>query len=332
MRLSRFISYFFIYLIILIRISFFTLLERKVLGYIQIRKGPNKVGFIGLLQPFADALKLFTKEINVPTISNIFPFMFAPMLGLFLSLVLWLLYPSRSPVYMFNFSILLFLCISSLSVYVTLIAGWTSNSKYALLGSLRSVAQTISYEVSISLILLRCLLIFGNLNFIYIFNYNYLGVFFLFFPLFLVWFTTMLAETNRTPFDFAEGESELVSGFNTEYSGGTFALIFIAEYLNILVMSLFSSLLFIIFFNINIIKDLLLIIYTLFLSFLFIWIRGRLPRIRYDLLISLTWKGFLPFSLGVIILFISLLYILWYCAGWTDNFDDVKYEYFFNTS
>lgn len=162
------------------------------------------------------------------------------------------------------------MCISSLSVYVTLIAGWTSNSKYALLGSLRSIAQTISYEVSISLILLSCLIVFGNLNFIYIFKYNFLGVFFLFFPLFLVWFTTMLAETNRTPFDFAEGESELVSGFNTEYRGAIFALIFIAEYLNILVISLFSSLIFISFFNFNIIKDLILIFYTLLFAVFFI--------------------------------------------------------------
>lgn len=315
MILSGFLSSFFVYLIVLISISFFTLLERKILGYAQLRKGPNKVGFIGLLQPFADALKLFSKEINVPSISNIVPFLFSPVMGLFLALILWFIYPSSSCVFVINFRVLLFLCISSLSVYITLVAGWSSNSKYALLGSLRRVAQTISYEVSISLILLRCLIALGRLNFIYIFIYNFIGVSFLFFPLFLVWFTTTLAETNRTPFDFAEGESELVSGFNTEYRSATFALIFIAEYLNILVISLLSSLFFMRFFNFNIFKDIFIITYTLLLSIIFIWIRGSFPRIRYDRLINLTWKGFLPFSLCIIILFVPIIYIIWYCAG-----------------
>ena len=315
MILSGFLGSFFVYLMVLISISFFTLLERKILGYAQLRKGPNKVGFMGLLQPFSDALKLFTKELNVPIISNVTPFLFSPVIGLFLALILWFIYPSSSCVSVVSFSVLLFLCVSSLSVYVTLIAGWSSNSKYALLGSLRRVAQTISYEVSMSLILLRCLIAFGSLNFIYIFRYNYIGVSLLFFPLFLIWFTTTLAETNRTPFDFAEGESELVSGFNTEYRSFTFALIFMAEYLNILIISLLSSLFFIRFFNFNIFKDVFIIIYTLFLSIIFIWIRGSFPRIRYDRLIDLTWKVFLPFSLCVMVLFIPIIYIIWCCAG-----------------
>lgn len=310
MPLSSLVRSFFVYLIVLIAISFFTLLERKVLGYAQLRKGPNKVGILGLLQPFADALKLFTKELIIPKLSNLVPFLFAPLMGLFLALILWFIYPSSSPVFLVTFGILLFLCVSRLRVYTTLAAGWSSNSKYALLGSLRSIAQTISYEVRIALILLSCLFILGSLNFILIFDINYVGAFFLCMPLFFIWFTTTLAETNRTPFDFAEGESELVSGFNTEYSRATFALIFIAEYLNILVIRLFSSILFIRFFRVGILKDILLILYTLFFSFVFIWVRGRFPRIRYDRLMNLTWKGFLPFSLGVIILFISLYYMV----------------------
>lgn len=309
MYFSVILSCFFIYLIVLISISFFTLLERKVLGYAQLRKGPNKVGLIGLLQPFSDALKLFRKELNIIRISNLYPFLFAPVISLVLSLILWLIYPSSSSIIITNFRILLFLCVSRLRVYTTLAAGWTSNSKYSLLGALRGIAQTISYEVRISLILLRCLLALGSLNFSFIFQYNFLGIFFLFFPLFLVWFTTMLAETNRTPFDFAEGESELVSGFNTEYRRVTFALIFMAEYLNILVINLFSSLLFIRFFSVFILKDLILIFYTLFFSFIFIWVRGSFPRMRYDRLINLTWKRFLPFSLGCLIIFIPLILI-----------------------
>ena len=310
MSISRFLSSFIVYLIVLISISFFTLLERKVLGYIQLRKGPNKVGIMGLLQPFADALKLFSKEVNKPRISNITPFLISPSIRLFLALILWFIYPRRSPVFIISFGILLFLCVSRLRVYATLASGWTSNSKYSLLGSLRGVAQTISYEVSISLILLSCLIIVRRLNFINIYEYIIFGAFFIFPPLFLIWFTTTLAETNRTPFDFAEGESELVSGFNTEYRGATFALIFMAEYLNILVIGLFSSLIFIGFISFGVVKDVLLIFYTLFFSFIFIWVRGSFPRIRYDRLINLTWKGFLPFSLGIIIFFIPLLYII----------------------
>jgi len=310
MFVSRILSCFFIYLIVLISMSFFTLLERKVLGYIQLRKGPNKVGFIGVLQPFSDALKLFRKELRIPRISNIYPFLISPVLGLILALMLWYIYPSSSFIYAINFRVFIFLCISSLRVYRTLVAGWTSNSKYSLLGSLRRVAQTISYEVRMSLVLLRCLCCFMRLSYSYIYIYNFIGIFFLFMPLFFIWFTTTLAETNRTPFDFAEGESELVSGFNTEYRRATFALIFMAEYLNIIAIRLFSSLFFMPFFGVRMVKDLILMLYALFFSFIFIWVRGRFPRIRYDLLINLTWKGFLPFSLCVMMIFIGCIYIL----------------------
>ena len=287
--------------------SFFTLLERKVLGYAQLRKGPNKVGVMGLLQPFSDALKLFSKELRVPNISNITPFLYAPILSLVLALVLWILYPRRYSSFIFRFGVLIFFCVSSLRVYTTLAAGWTSNSKYALLGSLRGVAQTISYEVRIALILLSCLLVNIRLNIRDIYNYNIVGCFFLFSPLFYIWFTTTLAETNRTPFDFAEGESELVSGFNTEYRGVTFALIFIAEYINILFINLFSSIFFIWLIGSRVLKDLFLFIYCLIFSFIFIWVRGSFPRMRYDRLINLTWKGFLPFSLGILLVIPCLI-------------------------
>lgn len=332
MPLSRFISVFLVYLMALVGISFFTLLERKSLGYFQLRKGPNKVGIIGILQPFADALKLFTKELRSPRLANVGPFLVSPVIGLFLALVLWFLYPVSSVVYWVVFGVLLFLCVSSLRVYTTLASGWSSNSKYALLGSLRRIAQTISYEVSIALIFLSALFILGSLNFSSIYNEAKVGCVILCLPLFFVWFVTTLAETNRTPFDFAEGESELVSGFNTEYRRGTFALIFIAEYLNIIVINLFRSVIFINYVFIEgIFKDILLIIYTIFLSFVFIWARGTYPRIRYDRLINLTWKGFLPFSLGVIILFIPLYMVIWCCAGWTGNLDEVNYEIYSST-
>lgn len=328
MLFSRFISCFFIYLISLIGISFFTLLERKALGYFQLRKGPNKVGVIGILQPFADALKLFTKEINYPGIANHTSFLIAPILRLLLALILWFIYPRYSPRYLVSFGVLLFMCVSRLRVYTTLAAGWSSNSKYALLGALRRVAQTISYEVRIALIIIGALVVLVRLNFVEIYQGNNIGVIFMCLPLFMVWFTTTLAETNRTPFDFAEGESELVSGFNTEYRRGTFALIFMAEYLNIIVIRLFRSVFFCIFMFSGVFMDIILILYTLIFSFVFIWVRGTMPRIRYDRLINLTWKGFLPFSLGVLLLFIPLYFIIWYCAGWTGNLDEVNYGKF----
>nr|ALS46291.1 NADH dehydrogenase subunit 1 [Glycinde armigera] len=297
------------FVLALLAMAFFTLLERKGLGYFQIRKGPNKVGLAGIPQPFADALKLFVKEMCQPTLANMFPFLIAPFMGLLLALVLWYLYPSSSPAYFISFGVLLFLCVSSLNVYTTLGAGWASNSKYALLGALRSIAQTISYEVSMSLILMSALIIFHSLNFTDMFFKSYTPIFFLCLPLFLVWFTTTLAETNRTPFDFAEGESELVSGFNTEYSSGTFALIFMAEYLNILIMSIFTCVFFLSSPYLPLINDMVFTMKAVIIAFMFIWVRASLPRMRYDRLMSLTWKGFLPFSLGMLMLMIPLFLI-----------------------
>ena len=301
------------FLLALLAMAFFTLLERKAIGYFQIRKGPNKVGIMGLPQPFADALKLFAKEQRKPTLANTAPFILAPVTALLLALLLWSLFPFSAPASYITFGVIFFLCVSSLTVYSTLAAGWASNSKYALLGALRRIAQTISYEVRIALILLATLLILLSFNIYEMTSYQKSWPLFIALPLFLTWFTTTLAETNRTPFDFAEGESELVSGFNIEYSAGGFALIFMAEYASILIISIFSAR----FFTGSLpLIDLSLTFKTLLLAFIFIWIRAAYPRMRYDRLMALTWKRFLPFSLAALLITVPLIpLLLWYCAG-----------------
>nr|YP_009487588.1 NADH dehydrogenase subunit 1 [Anopheles braziliensis]AWB98146.1 NADH dehydrogenase subunit 1 [Anopheles braziliensis]AWB98250.1 NADH dehydrogenase subunit 1 [Anopheles nr. braziliensis BA50_1_104]AWB99888.1 NADH dehydrogenase subunit 1 [Anopheles braziliensis] len=288
---------------VMVGVAFLTLLERKVLGYIQIRKGPNKVGFNGLLQPFSDAVKLFTKEQTYPLVSNYISYYFSPVFSLFLSLLIWMCIPYLIKLYSFNLGVLFFLCCTSLGVYTVMIAGWSSNSNYALLGGLRAVAQTISYEVSLALILLSFIFLIGNYNFMNFYNYqSYIWFIFFCFPLGLVWLASCLAETNRTPFDFAEGESELVSGFNVEYSSGGFALIFLAEYSSIL----FMSMLFVVIFLGGDIYSLLFFFKLTFISFVFIWVRGTLPRFRYDKLMYLAWKSFLPLSLNYLFFFVGL--------------------------
>nr|YP_009487627.1 NADH dehydrogenase subunit 1 [Anopheles costai]YP_009487874.1 NADH dehydrogenase subunit 1 [Anopheles forattinii]YP_009487978.1 NADH dehydrogenase subunit 1 [Anopheles nr. costai SP02_17_3]AWB98224.1 NADH dehydrogenase subunit 1 [Anopheles costai]AWB98354.1 NADH dehydrogenase subunit 1 [Anopheles costai]AWB98575.1 NADH dehydrogenase subunit 1 [Anopheles costai]AWB99004.1 NADH dehydrogenase subunit 1 [Anopheles forattinii]AWB99511.1 NADH dehydrogenase subunit 1 [Anopheles nr. costai SP02_1 len=288
---------------VMVGVAFLTLLERKVLGYIQIRKGPNKVGFNGLLQPFSDAVKLFTKEQTYPLLSNYISYYFSPVFSLFLSLLIWMCIPYLIKLYSFNLGILFFLCCTSLGVYTVMIAGWSSNSNYALLGGLRAVAQTISYEVSLALILLSFIFLIGNYNFLNFFNYqSYIWFIFFCFPLGLVWLASCLAETNRTPFDFAEGESELVSGFNVEYSSGGFALIFLAEYSSIL----FMSMLFVVIFLGSDIYSFMFFLKLTFISFIFIWVRGTLPRFRYDKLMYLAWKSFLPLSLNYLFFFVGL--------------------------
>nr|YP_010759141.1 NADH dehydrogenase subunit 1 [Myladina unguiculina]WEX49731.1 NADH dehydrogenase subunit 1 [Myladina unguiculina] len=285
---------------VLIGVAFLTLLERKVLGYIQIRKGPNKVGFMGILQPFSDAIKLFTKEQTFPYMSNFNIYYFSPVINLFISLLLWMMMPFLSVYLNFNLSLLFFLSVSSLSVYTIMLAGWSSNSNYSLLGSLRSVAQTISYEVSLALILMSFIFLILSLNLLdFIFFQSYIWFLFLCFPLCLMWLVSGLAETNRTPFDFAEGESELVSGFNVEYSSGTFAMIFLAEYASILFMSMICVMLFLG----SDLNSFMFFIKLGLVSFFWIWARGTLPRFRYDKLMYLAWKSFLPCSLNYLILF-----------------------------
>nr|YP_010249787.1 NADH dehydrogenase subunit 1 [Rheocricotopus villiculus]QTT60918.1 NADH dehydrogenase subunit 1 [Rheocricotopus villiculus] len=298
-----FLSSLILIILVMVGVAFLTLLERKVLGYIQIRKGPNKVGLFGVPQPFNDAIKLFTKEQTYPFVSNYLVYYFSPIFSLFLSLLCWLCIPFFIKLYSFNLGILFFLCCLSTGVYPVMIAGWSSNSNYALLGGLRAVAQTISYEVSLALILLSMIFLVGSYNF-FDFFYFQLNIWFIFlcFPLMLVLFCSLLAETNRTPFDFAEGESELVSGFNVEYSSGGFALIFLAEYSSILFMSLLFSMIFL---GADI-NNFTFFLKLSFLSFMFIWVRGTLPRFRYDKLMFLAWKSFLPFSLNYLILVVGM--------------------------
>jgi len=287
---------------VIVGVAFLTLMERKVLGYIQLRKGPNKVGFIGIPQPFSDAIKLFTKEQTYPLVSNYIVYYFSPVFTLFLALVIWLCIPYLTKLYSFNLGVLFFLCCTSIGVYTVIIAGWSSNSNYALLGGLRAVAQTISYEVRLALILLSFIFLVGGYNFLnFIIYQQYIWFLIICFPLALVWFASSLAETNRTPFDFAEGESELVSGFNVEYRRGGFALIFLGEYASIL----FIRILFSVIFLGSDIYSLFFFIKLSIVSFIFIWMRGTLPRFRYDKLIYLAWKSFLPFSLNYLILFIG---------------------------
>nr|AMH85213.1 NADH dehydrogenase subunit 1 [Musca domestica]AMH85226.1 NADH dehydrogenase subunit 1 [Musca domestica]AMH85239.1 NADH dehydrogenase subunit 1 [Musca domestica]AMH85252.1 NADH dehydrogenase subunit 1 [Musca domestica] len=296
---------------VLVSVAFLTLLERKVLGYIQIRKGPNKVGIMGIPQPFCDAIKLFTKEQTYPLLSNYISYYFSPIFSLFLSLLVWMCMPLFIKLFSFNLGLLFFLCCTSLGVYTVMIAGWSSNSNYALLGGLRAVAQTISYEVSLALVLLSFILLIGGYNMLMFYKYQlFIWFLFLMFPMALVWFSISLAETNRTPFDFAEGESELVSGFNIEYSSGGFALIFLAEYASILFMSMLFCVMFL---GCDVFSFSFYLKLT-FVSFMFIWVRGTLPRFRYDKLMYLAWKSFLPFSLNFLLFFVGfkifLLYLL----------------------
>nr|QLY90070.1 NADH dehydrogenase subunit 1 [Calliphora vomitoria] len=294
---------------VLVSVAFLTLLERKVLGYIQIRKGPNKVGIAGIPQPFCDAIKLFTKEQTYPLLSNYISYYFSPVFSLFLSLLVWMCMPMFVKLFSFNLGLLFFLCCTSLGVYTVMIAGWSSNSNYALLGGLRAVAQTISYEVSLALVLLSFIFLIGGYNMLTFYKYQmFIWFLFIMFPMALVWFSISLAETNRTPFDFAEGESELVSGFNVEYSSGGFALIFLAEYASIL----FMSMLFCVMFLGSDVFSFFFYIKLTFVSFMFIWVRGTLPRFRYDKLMYLAWKSFLPFSLNFLLFFVGFKIFLIY--------------------
>nr|ARO47944.1 NADH dehydrogenase subunit 1 [Rapisma sp. 1 NS-2017] len=300
--LMSILSMLMLVICVLVGVAFLTLLERKVLGYIQIRKGPNKIGFMGILQPFCDAIKLFTKEQIYPTLSNYMSYYLSPVFSLFLSLLIWMIMPYSMNLFNFNLGLLFFLCCTSMGVYTVMIAGWSSNSNYALLGGLRAVAQTISYEVSMALLLLSLIILVGSYNLMDFMIYQMnIWLMMMTLPLMMCWFSSVLAETNRTPFDFAEGESELVSGFNVEYSSGGFALIFMSEYASILFMSMLFSMLFLG----GDIFSFMFYLKMIFIMFMFIWVRGTLPRYRYDKLMYLCWKSYLPVSLNFLMFFIG---------------------------
>nr|WKY18618.1 NADH dehydrogenase subunit 1 [Jonas distinctus] len=299
----EFVNYLVLIVCVLVGVAFVTLLERKILGYIQIRKGPNKVGYMGVLQPFSDAVKLFTKEQMQLTMSNFLIYYISPIISLFLALLVWMVMPYEFGLMSFNMSILFFFCCLSLGVYSVMVAGWSSNCNYSLLGSLRAVAQTISYEVSLALILLSFIVLVGGVSFELFGKYQEGGWFLIMsIPMGLVWLASCLAETNRTPFDFAEGESELVSGFNTEYGSGGFALIFMAEYASIL----FMSVLFVIIFLGSGLHSVSFYFKAVTMFFVFVWVRGTLPRFRYDKLMYLAWKSFLPVSINYLFFFIGV--------------------------
>nr|AMP84245.1 NADH dehydrogenase subunit 1 [Trachinocephalus myops] len=295
---------------VLLAVAFLTLVERKVLGYMQLRKGPNVVGPYGLLQPIADGVKLFIKEPIRPSTSSPFLFLAAPILALTLALLLWAPVPMPHPVINFNLGVLFILAVSSLAVYSILGSGWASNSKYALIGALRAVAQTISYEVSLGLILLSAIVLAGGFTLqTFAVAQEPLWLIAPAWPLAAMWFISTLAETNRAPFDLTEGESELVSGFNVEYAGGPFALFFLAEYANILLMNTLSAVLFLgpsYSPEFQSLTTAGLMIKSALLSMAFLWVRASYPRFRYDQLMHLVWKNFLPVTLAIILWHLAL--------------------------
>ena len=305
---------------LLLGVAYLTLAERKVMAAMQLRKGPNVNGPFGVLQAFADAIKMLTKETVIPSGANRMLFLFAPFLTFSLAMVAWAVIPTGNGLAIANINVgvLYLLAISSLGVYGILIAGWASNSKYAFLGGLRSAAQMVSYEVSIGLVIVSVLLAVGSLNLNdIVLAQRHVWFCLPMFPMFIVFFISALAETNRAPFDLPEGESELVAGFFVEYSALAFGLFFLGEYANMFLMSGMVSILFLggwlpplgIAPFTWIPGPLWLIAKILFCLFVFIWVRATFPRYRYDQLMRLGWKVFLPFSLAWMVLSAGFLMV-----------------------
>ena len=288
-------------IMVLVGVAFVTLLERKILGYIQIRKGPNKVGFLGIIQPFSDAVRLFVKNVLFLLSGELGLYLLRPVIGLFLFFCLWIVFPIMIGGFDFMFGLLFFFCVRRCGVYVLFLYGWSSGSSYSILGSVRGVAQMVSYEISLVFIVLRRVFLSHSYDFegIRYWQVDYWYVFVLF-PLMLIWIVSCLAETNRSPFDFSEGESELVSGFNVEYGGVGFAFIFMAEYGVIILISYIRVVLFL--------GGLLVrLVLGRFIVVVWIWVRGALPRFRYDKLIIIAWCVYLPVSMNYLIIIYGLV-------------------------
>jgi NADH-quinone oxidoreductase subunit H len=311
---------------LLIGVAYLTYAERKVLGAIQLRKGPNVVGPFGLAQPFADALKMMFKETIIPAGSDRVLFMMAPMITFGLAVVAWAVIPVSDgwAIANINVGILYLLAISSLGVYGIIIAGWASNSKYAFLGALRSAAQMVSYEVSMGFVIVTVMLCVGSLNLNDIVRAQRTIWFAIpLFPMFVIFFISGLAETNRAPFDLAEGDTEIVAGFFVEYSAMSFALFFLGEYANMILISATTTVLFLggwlsplPFVPFTIVPGVIWFLLKIFAClFVFLWVRATLPRYRYDQLMALGWKVFLPLSLFWLVLTASVLEIF----GWLPN-------------
>ncbi len=318
---------------LLLCVALMTYFERKVIGFIQVRIGPNRVGFKGLLQPIADLVKLITKEIIVPTRSNKYLFIIAPLFALVPSLVGWAVIPFQEGIVLANINagILFIFAMSSLGVYGVLIAGWASNSKYAMIGALRSTAQTVSYEIAMGFALVGVLLAANSMNLTDIVNSQRGGILHWWFlpllPLFLVFWIAGIAETNRAPFDLAEGESEIVAGFHVEYSGIGFAIFFMSEYASMVLISVLLSIMFLggwmsPFEGIPVLEDIFFVVpgFVWFLAkvsfflFVYLWVRATFPRYRYDQLMRLGWKVLIPVTIVWII--VTALMVVAHVKPW----------------
>nr|QLD96971.1 NADH dehydrogenase subunit 1 [Chiropterargas confusus] len=296
-------NYMLLLLMVLVSVAFFTLLERKILGYVHMRKGPIKVGFMGLVQPFSDVIKLFAKMTSNLLYVNYSIYMLVPSLSLLLMFMLWILYLWKNDQLLMENGLLYLLCVLSLGVYVIMGAGWSSNSKYAILGGYRGLAQVMSYEVGMVMLMMGILCLVGNYNISYFKEYQEDYKFFYgYFVVMIMWFVSCLAEVNRSPFDLSEGESELVSGYNVEYYSYGFAMLFMSEYGYIMYMSMISSVLFfgeLGFFNLK----------MLIFMYLYLLVRGTLVRFRYDMLMMMAWKVILPVSINLFILMFLIKYM-----------------------
>nr|QID02649.1 NADH dehydrogenase subunit 1 [Scrobicularia plana] len=291
--------------LVLLSVAYFVIIERKGLSIVQRRHGPNKPTLLGLLLPVADGVKLLSKEWVVPVAANQALFLIGPFFVFFFSYGLWLIYPVSHPIGYFKLSLLYFLCMSSVKVFGVIMCGWSSNCQYGLLGAMRAAAQSVSYEISFSTLLLCPLLFLGTFE---LYEMRVSSVFYvgLCVEVLLLWFVSALAETNRTPFDFVEGESELVSGYMVEYGAFGFTLLVLAEYGSIIFMSLICCSLFFSFqVSMSLVSDIIFTLMVVFISYLFIVVRGTLPRYRYDMLMDMCWKVMLPLS--IVFFMISLV-------------------------